>query len=125
MRPTAKRPPAAAAHAGGQFGRTNPDHLDSRPGDGIRRLPYRPPSGPLVSCTVARGRTVEAPIPDGEKIIAGFDSVKGEYAYAVPCQRFGPGEVVMLQKSEADRIRLLGFLEDEHGDQADTSGTVS
>ena len=112
MSPTAKRPAAAAAHAGGQFGRTNPDHLESRPGDGIRRLPYRPPSGPLVSCTVARGRTVEAPIPDGEKIIAGFDTVKGEYTYAVPCQRFGPGETLMLPESEARRILALGFIED-------------
>jgi hypothetical protein len=109
---TVKRPPAAATRAPAGF-RMSPDHVDNKnPSDGVRRLPYEAPSGPLVRCVVARGRTVEAPDPV-EKHVVGYDANEKKYGEAAVCRRYGPGESLMLSESEADRIRLLGFIEDK------------
>jgi hypothetical protein len=79
---------------------------------GIRMLVPREEIGPDVEVVVANGRTVHMPSPTGQKRIVGFDTDKRENIFALVQEVFGPGKHITLRESEADRLKVLGFVVD-------------
>jgi hypothetical protein len=84
----------------------HPDHVP------VRRLPapMKDDEG-KAKATVARGRTIIAPMPDEFDVI-GYESTTGEPVRAQRQRSFGPGETVELSLSEIARLTRLGFLHD-------------
>ena len=113
-----KRMPAAAARVASAASlRIHPDVVlhdePHRPRD-LRKLGLGSeidPNEPTGIGVVARGRTVEAPIP-GKKRRVGFERETGEEIFGPVLKRFGPGEAVRLPASEVRRLKELGFLVD-------------
>jgi hypothetical protein len=64
----------------------------------------------MVTATVARGHTVDA--PTGERRPTGYDSDKHEMVSGPVYKSFGPGETVTLPLSEIQRLIALGLLVD-------------
>jgi hypothetical protein len=67
----------------------------------------------LVRATVARGRTVDVPIPGSRYQIGltkSFDNPKPVFNQR--CRQYGPGSVIELPADEAERLRALGYLVD-------------
>ena len=106
--------------------KVHPDHLDAKPGDGVRALrPAEPdPDEPRELATVRPGRSVD--VPDSiEKRAVGYDRDTGKSIYAAVQHRYGPGQQVELPVSEIRRLRGLGFLVDPNDAPVFTSDPLS
>ena len=110
MSNTVKRAPAAAARAGGQFGRTAPDRIDSLLGQRRRAPLMQDPNEPKVSVRVMRG-TVHVPDLAAPKIPVGFDTMANRMVEAAACTVHGPGEIIELSASDAARLTALGIVD--------------
>jgi hypothetical protein len=115
-----KRAPAAAAATRAPAGfKVNPDHIDAKPGEGVRSLrrPAPDPNEPTETGIVARGRSVHCGGTDDEKHMVGMHPISGEPIYVPVQTQFGPGMTVTLPRSEIARLREMGFLEDSSDDE--------
>ena len=63
-----------------------------------------------TKAVVARGRTVDAPIPRKRRLVGQTND--GVQIYGPVTRRFGPGETVELAAWEVRRLQELGFLVD-------------
>jgi hypothetical protein len=96
-------------------GRVSPDApLNPTPAEllaSTRFIPTEPPdpNEPRVDKRVIRG-VVDAPTDIRRR--AGYDHETKEYTHRLVPRRFGPGEIVSLPASEAQRLERLGFLQD-------------
>jgi hypothetical protein len=106
--------------------RVSPDHIDSKPGEGLRmwRRPVADdPNKPKETGVVRSGRSVH--VGTEEKHLVGRDPVTGAEVYAAAQIFFGPGQTVTLPRSEIIRLRGLGFLVDPDDEPVFTSGPLS
>jgi hypothetical protein len=67
-----------------------------------------PTNGPMLTGTVASGRTVE--LPTGERVFRCFNA-HGEALYRPIIKQFRPGQEVTLPEGEFCRLQQLGFIE--------------
>jgi len=84
----------------------HPDHVP------VRRTPVLVEDNePKAKATVARGRTVHAPIPGAYEAI-GFDPTTAEPLRVLRHRAYGPGETIEAPVAEIERLKRLGFLHD-------------
>jgi hypothetical protein len=70
-----------------------------------------PATGDMVKAKVAKGRSIDIPIPGAAPEFFRYEKITGKEVTHGPIRCAGPGEVVELPASEVDRLRALGFLE--------------